>query len=61
MRELAQDYGLAEGQQIYVQIFAENAVGRSIAGRCSACEMKSLPDVVYKPRVIVDNEQIIQI
>lgn len=61
MRELAQDYELEEGQQVYVKIFAENAVGRSIAGSCSACEMKSLPDVVFKPRVIVDNERIIQI
>jgi hypothetical protein len=61
MRELAQDYDLEEGQQVYVKIFAENAIGRSIAGSCSACEMKSLPDAVFKPRVIVDNDQIIQI
>jgi hypothetical protein len=49
MRELAMDYGLVEGEQIYVQIFAENGIGRSVAGRCSACEMKSLPDSVGTP------------
>jgi len=61
MRELAQDYGLVEGQQVFVQIFAENGIGRSVAGRCSACNMKSLPDEVFKPHVISDNDETIQI
>jgi hypothetical protein len=61
MRELAMDYGLVEGQQIYVQIYAENGIGRSVAGRCSACEMKSLPDEVGTPQVLIDNDEQIQI
>lgn len=61
MRELSQEYGLVEGQQIFVQIFAENGIGRSIEGRCSACNMKSLPDEVFKPHIITNNDETIQV
>lgn len=49
MRELAMDYGLVEGEDIHVQIYAENGIGRSVAGHCSSCHMKSLPDEVSTP------------
>jgi len=61
MRELAMDYGLVEGETIYVQIFAENGIGRSVAGRCSACAMKSLPDEVAAPHVITETDNQITI
>jgi len=55
------DYGLNENDTIYVRIFAENGIGRSVAGECSNCSMKSLPDEVFTPQIITDNEEIITI
>jgi hypothetical protein len=61
MRELALDYGLLEGETINVQITAENAIGSSLPGRCSACQMKSLPDAVSAPYIISENTENIKI